>query len=111
MKTEIEIGKIYKGKSHSNVLRKPFYIHGSYVYYETATIGKTVFDKDNASSWSIAEFIKNNELYEPPKPIETVECIWMKRETGFACQPVLKDKVEPMKKQGWKVVNVKIVGE
>ena len=111
MKTEIEIGKIYKGKSDSNMLRKPFCIHGSFVYYEMSTIGKTVFDKDNASSWSVTEFLKNNEPYEPPKPIETVECVWMKRETGFACQPVLKDKVESMEKQGWQVVKVKIVGK
>ena len=111
MKTEIEIGKIYKGKRDSNVLRKPFYIHGSFVYYEVASIEEPVFNKDKATSWSVTEFLKNNEPYEPPKPIETVECVWMKRETGFACQPVLKDKVESMEKQGWQAVKVKVVEE
>ena len=49
--------------------------------------------------------------YDPLKQIEEVECVWMKRETGFACQPVLKDKVESMEKQGWQVVKVKVVEE
>ena len=111
MQNEIKIGQIYKGKNSSVVLRRPFCIHGSFVYYEMSTIGKTVFDKDNASSWSVTEFLKNNEPYEPPKQIEIVECVWMKRETGFACQPVLKDKVESMEKQGWQVVKVKVVEE
>ena len=111
MKTEIEIGKIYKGKSDSNVLRKPFYIHGSFVYYEMSTIGKTVFDKDNASSWSVTEFLKNNEPYEPPKQIETVECVWMEHDKDSAVQLFKKDKVKDLEKSGWQVVNVKIVEE
>ena len=111
MKTEIEIGKIYKGRRDSNVLRKPFYIHGSFVYYEMSTIGKTVFDKDNASSWSVTEFLKNNEPYEPPKQIETAECVWMEHGEDSAVQLFNKDKVKDLEKFGWKIVNVKVVEE